>query len=841
MKLRPGTKVNPPSLSEEILCLQPKCNKTGAEYQKEYRLRLKESKEKNDAHQYHEKIRAKLWRLNRSEDGKTNDRELNRLRARRYRERKKGEGKNTTKATKKKVTRAERQMQKEKWCLSKKKQRAQMSSQAKRRMNEKRGAKYAATKAALTPVGSLTVPATNGFTSSTAKRKAVSRSLRILPKDPEKFAEVVSAFVKNATPRKKTALKQSKNSVKSVVQELKKTRTKRDSQLRHLLHVTTAIKNKVNKRTAHKQLGFSWNYLKKPHFPHFQNLRKHRTDAFSTTKAKVATDFYNRGDISREMPVRGKTPLRVMECTTAQALTIFKRENPGFRISFSHFHRLRPAKTKPISKTQLMQCLCEYCVNISFLLETFNKNALHYGHKGAIIHDKYAASDLTLCNYVNNVPRKECIDRTCEKCGIGRMDTHVASLLAAHGHAPVEWKSWELEMKEKGKRMGLLMKKASLSDLTDVLKEKLDPFSKHLVNAKWQAMQFDKLRNNLPHSWVLFCMDYGQNYNCHFQDEAQSAHWSYQQATIHPIRMNTFLVKECKLIERFIFLMELVLNTRTKPFNDASYGVKDYGFPVEKHFFGSRHGKGPCDGEIGVLKKCAAVAVKGRQVIIRDAHDLFKYGQNFLSLPRDVQEHSHAKRTFFFVRQGEVVTDFRMVRNNDLKPIPQTRALHCFIGIAPSVVTACERSCFCSECTSGKYVNCKDATFVGKRSNYALKSGLSLEMADGQEADATSEANGQTKPTYTYAKGSFVAVKLYGKQSCTSRSEDDIHVNFMKRCGDNLYNWPAQRDVSWEPRENVVCQIDFPDLANKREQFRFKKSHLTIIENHLRVEPYQFK
>ncbi|KAJ8018148.1 hypothetical protein HOLleu_44024 [Holothuria leucospilota] len=40
---------------------------------------------------------------------------------------------------------------------------------------------------------------------------------------------------------------------------------------------------------------------------------------------------------------------------------------------------------------------------------------------------------------------------------------------------------------------------------------------------------------------------------------------------------------------------------------------------VEKHFFGSRHGKGPCDGEIGVLKRCAGNAVKSRQVIIADA------------------------------------------------------------------------------------------------------------------------------------------------------------------------------------------------------------------------------
>ncbi|PIK41310.1 hypothetical protein BSL78_21840 [Apostichopus japonicus] len=318
-------------------------------------------------------------------------------------------------------------------------------------------------------------------------------------------------------------------------------------------------------------------------------------------------------------------------------------------------------------------------------------------------------------------------------------------------------------------------------------------------------MQFDKLRNNLPHSWVLFCMDYGQNYNCHFQDEAQSAHWSYQQATITSIvayyhcpddqcsevtRESMVFISDDrshdhKAVHHFVTLANEHISRQgvqinreihfsdgagsqyknKSSFNDASYGVKDYGFPVEKHFFGSRHGKGPCDGEIGVLKKCAAVAVKGRQVIIRDAHDLFKYGQNFLSLPRDVQEHSHAKRTFFFVREGEVLTDFRM-----------------------------------------------DATFVGKRSNYALKSGMSLEMADGQEADATSsEANGQTKPTYTYAKGSFVM--------CT-----------WQRCGDNLYKWPSQRDVSWEPRENVVCPLDFPDLANKREQFRFKKSDLTIIE-----------
>ncbi|KAJ8028003.1 hypothetical protein HOLleu_30123 [Holothuria leucospilota] len=118
---------------------------------------------------------------------------------------------------------------------------------------------------------------------------------------------------------------------------------------------------------------------------------------------------------------------------------------------------------------------------------------------------------------------------------------------------------------------------------------------------------------------------------------------------------------------------------------------------IKKYFFGSRHGNGPCDGEIGVLKKCASMAVKGRQVIICNSHDLFKYGQDFLSLPKIAHGHSHAKRTFFFVREGEVPADLRKEHSAHIKPISQTRALHGFIGVAPSIVAARERSCFYPE------------------------------------------------------------------------------------------------------------------------------------------------
>ena len=75
----------------------------------------------------------------------------------------------------------------------------------------------------------------------------------------------------------------------------------------------------------------------------------------------------------------------------------------------------------------------------------------------------------------------------------------------------------------------------TVEQLVNELEEDLKPFSKHLFNAKWQSKQFDDLKNNVPTEWVVFCLDFAENYNCHYQDEAQSAHWSYNQATIHPI------------------------------------------------------------------------------------------------------------------------------------------------------------------------------------------------------------------------------------------------------------------------------------------------------------------
>lgn len=134
-----------------------------------------------------------------------------------------------------------------------------------------------------------------------------------------------------------------------------------------------------------------------------------------------------------------------------------------------------------------------------------------------------------------------------------------------------------------------------------------------------------------------------QNFSCFWQDEAQGAHWSYDQVTLHPVVSYYQCTEEgCNnvieesilcisddhthdhhaiqhyiklavnhLLQKGITIEKLVQFSDGAPtqykgkvnFADLSYSFED--FKCEKHYFGSRHGKGPCDREIGTVKqKC---------------------------------------------------------------------------------------------------------------------------------------------------------------------------------------------------------------------------------------------
>lgn len=89
-------------------------------------------------------------------------------------------------------------------------------------------------------------------------------------------------------------------------------------------------------------------------------------------------------------------------------------------------------------------------------------------------------------------------------------------------------------------------------------------------------------------------------------------------------------------------------------FADASFAVEDTGIMTEKHFFGTRHGKGPCDAEIGVVKCVAFLAIRWRRRVIANAQDLLCFGKQFLTRPKQQYLHCHIWHMFVHVGSGDV-------------------------------------------------------------------------------------------------------------------------------------------------------------------------------------------
>ena len=91
------------------------------------------------------------------------------------------------------------------------------------------------------------------------------------------------------------------------------------------------------------------------------------------------------------------------------------------------------------------------------------------------------------------------------------------------------------------------------------------------------------------------------------------------------------------------------------PFADVSKSNDDYGFPIEKHFFGTRHGMGPCDGEFGVIKRSVSTAVLARKAIVNDAEDFHKYACQELSIQEsNGQDCCHNQHSFFLVGERDI-------------------------------------------------------------------------------------------------------------------------------------------------------------------------------------------
>ena len=299
------------------------------------------------------------------------------------------------------------------------------------------------------------------------------------------------------------------------------------------------------------------------------------------------------------------------------------------------------------------------------------------------------------------------------------------------------------------KRKALVTKSTTVATIQQQLIEEFGKFPLHHLNAKWQYQQFLMKKKTLHKQELLAILDFSENYRCVSQDEAQSAHWNYLQTTIHPIVFyyNCNQCTDCKKIVTEavicvsddlthdsssveVFTQHAIEHMKTrgdftkltqftdgcsaqyksrKPFLGIQQSVENIGMPIERNFFGSRHGKNPSDGESAVVKSGATRAVKCRRSIIQTPKDFYEFGRVNMTL-----NELHYKRKFLFVSTMTIqkVREEEQLVNQSLKPLPGTRSLHVVKAHKGGLLTR-NLSCFCTGCENEDgHGSCKNNDYV---------------------------------------------------------------------------------------------------------------------------------
>lgn len=237
----------------------------------------------------------------------------------------------------------------------------------------------------------------------------------------------------------------------------------------------------------------------------------------------------------------------------------------------------------------------------------------------------------------------------------------------------------------------------------------LNDFLPHHFIARSQKEFIKNLKLSISPGEVIIHADFAENYKITIQNEIQSHHFIRKMVTIHPfviyfrdgvelkhrtlivvspvMEHNFVLVHSC-FEKLFNFLKEELPETRKafiltdgaasqyknkKNFTNISFMQEDFNVQVEWHFHASSHGKCPCDGVSGVIKRAAYKYSLSptREELITDAASFYQWAIRYQS----------DRMSFAYVDQLEYENASKKLQDRveGVQTIKGTHDLHCFI------------------------------------------------------------------------------------------------------------------------------------------------------------------
>ena len=364
----------------------------------------------------------------------------------------------------------------------------------------------------------------------------------------------------------------------------------------------------------------------------------------------VVQDFYKSDSVSRIMPgmkdyvsvkkdgVRVHEQKHLVLCNLKEAYHLFKEKFPELKIGFSKFADSRPKECvlAGASGTHSV-CVCTIHQNVKLMMTDSRIAELPTSDNAApqLLHYRHCLAAMQC-----NPPREACFLDECSECpGSDPLKERLLHDFDSKGIDEVEFKQWTST-----DRSNLETVILSVDEFVALFSEKLNKLQRHDCIARRQAQFLQDTKNTLAASEFLVIGDFAENYAFVVQDASQSFHWNNAQATLHPFvvyfrqagklencsfvvisesnnhdvvavnlfqtRLVAFLKEKFGTISKMVYFSDgcAAQYKNCKNFLNLCNHESDFGMPAEWHFFATSHGKGPCDGIGGTVKRLATRA-----------------------------------------------------------------------------------------------------------------------------------------------------------------------------------------------------------------------------------------
>ena len=500
-----------------------------------------------------------------------------------------------------------------------------------------------------------------------------------------------------------------------------------------------------NLHQASKDLGVRWSTLQRNSY-HFQAKNFSHALAIPQAVKDSVVDFYIKPLVSIQLPdAKCSVNKRYLTRNLKSAYNEYKKEHPKKNVGFSTFAKLRPKNGKLLCNMPMRQCVCEKCEYFDLCIKALAASGVRVQSQ-----DRFSAINGSLCTF-DNQPQMDCVKRDCKESGVEIVRDKLKDECK---EKKISWYQW-MRVKKDGKtKIALVNIKGTVGQLIELYLEQMHPMALHLFVGSWQYRQFQESLKNIGDKNIVQVLDFGQNKLLMYQDEPQAVHWVHTQITVHPI-VNYYMCQNCetdivqedvviisddlKHDSAAVFQFELKTNEHLKDrglkighcdqFTDRaasqykscksfwylSDSNASHGYSVNRHYFGSGHGKGPSDGATATFKRLLNTAVKSRDAQFSTSLEVCNYSTQNWEINSKEGECTHYRRHFIHVFEEDIKEVRMSIQDVNTKTVPGTRSLHSVRSkMTSGEVQVRNLSCFCLPCLGKERSRCTNGAHVTK-------------------------------------------------------------------------------------------------------------------------------